>query len=376
MLLLLLFLFGYVSANYIVMFKETLRDGDHLFIREHASVLSISDLGTSPTLIVTTDENAELLSFLEEKAYDYILEHDELMHHDVALPWGIDRLDQQNLPLDDVYNPPNDGSGVHIYIVDSGVNINHNAFAGRITRDYVIPGEAPEPCDFHGSWTAAIAGGDGLGVAQNAILHDIHVSRDSLDCAFYTSDALSALSYISANGLSPMVINLSFQGPQSQCMDVMLEQLRTQGAFIAAAAGNSGSSTLSCFRSPSSSPDVFSVGATTQSDWLATFSNRKDCVRIYAPGQDIPGASFDDNAGQVMASGTSASSPHVAGIGALAWADGAATVAEVENKVLFWANEGIVKGAFGYNTVFASLTGMEISSTVRLLSFSHFLLAL
>jgi subtilisin family serine protease len=266
---------------------------------------------------------------------------------------------------------------VHIYVVDSGVNIAHTAFQGRITRDYVTPGELETPCDFHGTWVASIAGGTDYGVAQQSLLHDLHVSRSSLDCAFYTSDALNALVHIANNGQSPMVINLSFQGGQSQCMNVMLAQLRSQGAFIVAAAGNSGSSTLSCSKSPSSSPDVWSVGATTSSDWLASFSNRNNCVRIYAPGQDIPGANFANNNGGLVASGTSASAPHLAGIGAIAWSAGALSVDAVESQIYFWALEGVVKGTPEPNPLFASLVGTEISPASRnMATILYFLLAL
>ena len=46
--------------------------------------------------------------------------------------WGIDRLDQRNLPLDEHYSYSLDGTGVTAYIIDSGIRSTHDEFEGRV----------------------------------------------------------------------------------------------------------------------------------------------------------------------------------------------------------------------------------------------------
>ena len=303
-------------------------------------------------LIRTVEYRDTCLFFLRNaEIFDYQVEQ-SFQHDFASVPWFKDRIDQPTLPLDGLYHSIGMGEGVDLIVVDSGINRNHDEFVGRVTQLWRVPGEPETPCGMHGSWVASIAAGSTIGIASRSRIFDIRVARNSLGCSFFTSDAINGL-LAAINNLEvtswgnvtrPSVINLSWIGPGNSIIDTLTGILFDMGVVVVAAAGNSHSSLEPCAYSPSRGNKVVSVGATTQSDRVASFSNYGNCVDIFAPGVGIVGAVHDMDSGFIVEDGTSASAPIVSGIAAVLYSrenfDQAAQVTDLMRHLSVW---GVIK---------------------------------
>ena len=229
--------------------------------------------------------------------------------------WGLDRIDQRNLPLDNRYTYDLDGSGVHAYIIDTGIRSTHQEFSGRMGNGFtsINDGLGTEDCDSHGTHVAGTVGGATYGVAKRVTLHPVRV----LDCSGSgtNSGVIAGIDWVTANHSKPAVANMSLGGSASTALDNALRASVAAGVTYAVAAGNS--SADACFDSPARVAEALTVGATTNSDWRAYFSNYGTCVDIFAPGQSITSSTADSDTATASYSGTSMASPHVAGVAAL-----------------------------------------------------------
>jgi subtilisin family serine protease len=232
-----------------------------------------------------------------------------------TLPWGLDRIDQVGLPLDKQYSYSADGTGVWVYILDTGINFSHVDFAGRVQAgpDEVTPGGTSEDCNGHGTHVAGIAGGTTYGVAKKVQLVAVRV----LDCyaSGLTSGIIAGIDWVTANHNSPAVANMSLIGILSPSLNEAVAASVAAGVTYVVAAGNS--AVDACIGSPSSEPSAITVGATTSHDDLVSFSNYGPCVDINAPGVDIKSDWIGSDSATILLSGTSMASPHVAGVAAL-----------------------------------------------------------
>ena len=231
--------------------------------------------------------------------------------------WGQDRIDQANLPLDDRFSTTNRGNGAIVFIVDTGIS-PHTEFDGRLTNgfDAVNDGNGTADCHGHGTHVASTAAGATLGVASDALVVPVRV----LDCdgAGSTSGVLAGLSWIRSVDLGTRrgVVNLSLGGSASSTLDNAVAQLTADGFIVAVAAGNEAQN--ACDVSPAREPSAFTVGASTQTDSRAWFSNFGSCVDLFAPGESIVGAGLGSSTDRRTMSGTSMASPHAAGAAAIA----------------------------------------------------------
>jgi len=229
--------------------------------------------------------------------------------------WGIDRIDQRNLPRDSTYNYNFDGTGVHAYIIDTGMRLTHSQYTGRVGNgfDSITAGGNANDCHGHGTHVAGTVGGTTWGVAKKVTLHPVRV----LDCTGYGSDAqvIAGLDWVTANHVKPAVANMSLGGDASQALDDAVERMITAGVVTAVAAGNDSGN--ACSYSPARTPNALTVGSTTSSDARSSFSNYGTCLDIFGPGSSITSASSSSDTGSTSMSGTSMASPHVAGVAAL-----------------------------------------------------------
>jgi subtilisin family serine protease len=229
-------------------------------------------------------------------------------------PWGLDRIDQQALPLNSSYDDGGfQGANTKSYVVDSGIDPTNTDFEGRVTSGYdaVQDGVGTGDCNGHGTHVAGTIGSKTFGVAKKTNLIPVRV----LDCAGsgYNSSVIAGLNWIAGNYVpgEPAVVNMSLGGPTSSALDEAVENLISRGITVVAAAGND--NVDACNNSPARTPAAITVGATTDVDARASYSNFGSCLDIFAPGTDIPSTWLGVNYYAIL-SGTSMAAPHVAGI--------------------------------------------------------------
>lgn len=244
--------------------------------------------------------------------------------------WGLDRIDQRALPLDNRFSHVSRGVGVPIYIVDSGIRRDHSEFnnaPGRILAGRNFhPGFSESDtsdCNGHGTHVAGISSGAFYGVAKLSTI----VPLKAFDCSGQAplSSVIAALDWIAKNhnySGKTGVINLSLgtQCSLQNCLgqtilNDVVDQMTLSGFVVVAASGNDGLN--SCFYTPASARTAITVNASTPSDTRASFSNAGSCSDIYAPGIDIVTAGVQSASGLVQASGSSFAAPFVAGTIAL-----------------------------------------------------------
>ncbi|WP_338090782.1 S8 family serine peptidase [Planosporangium thailandense] len=266
--------------------------------------------------------------------------------------WGLDRIDQPSLPLNQSYTYPNTAAAVHAYILDTGIRITHREFGGRASygHDFIDNDAVASDDDCsdgtagtgHGTHVAGIVGGSTSGVAKAVQLVAVRV----LDCHGVGdySQIIAGVDWVTSNAVKPAVANMSLGGPADDTLDAAVKASITSGITYTVAAGNSGVD--AAYSSPADVPEAITVGATDESDTRAWFSNYGTCVDLFAPGVDITSASNADNTSYVSKDGTSMASPYVAGAAAMYLAaNPSATPTQVQAALLNAATPGKVRDA-------------------------------
>jgi subtilisin family serine protease len=245
--------------------------------------------------------------------------------------WGLDRIDQAELPLDDSYTYEGSGTGVKAYIIDTGILTTHEDFDGRAVSgiDTVDGDDDATDCAGHGTHVAGTVGGSEHGVAKDVSLVAVRVLGCDGSGSF--DGVIAGIDWVAADHAAgePAVANMSLGGGFSQAVNDAVSAAVADGVTFALAAGND-SGADACDGSPSSTAEAITVGATEDTDARAAYSNIGTCVDIFAPGSGITSAWYTDDTATNTISGTSMATPHVAGAAALVLGGNpAATPAEV-----------------------------------------------
>ncbi len=258
--------------------------------------------------------------------------------------WGLDRIDQRDLPLNGTYTYTPTGAGVDAWIIDTGILTSHSQFTGRTAAGYsaINDGRGTSDCNGHGTHVAGTVGGSTYGVAKGVTLIPVRVL--GCDGSGSNSGVIAGMDHVTRNRTGPTVANMSLGGGASQATDDAIARMTNAGVSVSVAAGNENQN--ACNVSPARAPSAITVGSTTNTDARSSFSNFGSCVDVFAPGSNITSAWYTSTSATNTISGTSMASPHTAGVAAL-YLQGSptASAATVANAITASATTGKVTGA-------------------------------
>ncbi|AEB12761.1 S8 family peptidase [Marinithermus hydrothermalis] len=347
-----------IPGRYIVVFKkganavpilQRLQSGDVSTLGVSPSGVTVHRVYTAALSGFAATLSAEALEALKKNPDVAYIEADRVVRltaTQTSAPWGLDRIDQRDLPLDNSYTYTYTGSGVHVYVIDTGIRTTHAEFTGRIGNGYtaINDGNGYADCNGHGTHVAGTIGGSTYGVAKGVTLHPVRV----LDCSGSgtNSGVIAGVDWVTQNHQSPAVANMSLGGGASQALDDAVRNSIAAGVTYVVAAGNE--NTDACTKSPARVSEAITVAATDSTDTRASFSNYGSCVDLFAPGVNITSAWHTSDTATNTISGTSMATPHVAGVAALYLEQNpTATPAQVKDAILSGATAGRVSGTNG-----------------------------
>ncbi|MEW2387866.1 S8 family peptidase [Streptomyces venezuelae] len=275
------------------------------------------------------------------------VEQNQRLHVDATqsnAPWGLDRIDQAKLPLSGTYTYPDSaGSGVTAYVIDTGVRITHTEISGRAVNGYdAVDGDnTAQDGNGHGTHVATTIAGKTYGVAKKAKIVAVRVLDNNGSGT--TAGVVAGIDWVTSNHAAgaPAVANMSLGGGASTTLDNAVKKSIADGVSYAVAAGNA--NTNAANTSPARVPAAITVGATSNTDARASFSNYGSVLDIFAPGVNIKaGWNTGDTATNTI-SGTSMATPHVAGAAAVYLAGHtSATPAQVSSALVNGATPNVV----------------------------------
>jgi subtilisin family serine protease len=334
-----------VKDTYIVELKKGVRLKSGLGIttqRQFSTAVNGFSAKLTPAQLADLQKNPDVVAISQDVYVQNVLDTTQTN----PPSWGIDRIDQRNLPLSNSYTYTRTGSGVHAYIIDSGVDPSHPNFGGRASFDFNGIDSNNTDCNGHGTHVAGTIGSTSYGVAKNTRLHGVKW----LNCSGggTASSAIAAVDWVTRNAVKPAVANASWNFSANTTLENSLRAMINSGVFLAASAGNTGAN--SCDRLPRKISTALVVAASTSTDARASYSSTGSCVDIYAPGSAIVSTLPGNTTGSY--NGTSMATPHVAGVAALyLQTSPSASPATVKSYIEANATPNVVSGGSTGSTV-------------------------
>lgn len=270
--------------------------------------------------LLATEVALERVCSVDEKVVKFVVPDQQIymipeIPSDVgvqAATWGLNRIGADNRP--------NDGSGVTIYVQDTGVRTTHTQFGGRARSAMDMSSGSQVECNGnlncaadaqgHGTHCAGSAAGSTYGVAPGAQVRSIKTLSDQGSGAI--SWQYAGVDYAAASGVRPAVLSMSLGGSGVDAgFEAIVDGAVNTGVVVVVAGGNSNSN--ACNFSPAYVPSAITVGSTTSTDARSSFSNYGACTNIWAPGSDVLSAGVSSDTASATYSGTSMACPHVSG---------------------------------------------------------------
>ncbi|MXM65802.1 S8 family serine peptidase [Streptomyces sp. HUCO-GS316] len=311
-----------IDNSYLVLlkrsagFKAGSREGDEFAAKYGAVVDRTYSSAVNGYAVHVSAAGAR--SFAADPAVAFV-EKDQRVGLDatqVNPPWGLDRIDQANLPLSRSYTYPNTaGNGARVYVIDTGVRITHRQIAGRATYGYdaIDRDNVAADGNGHGTHVATTVAGTTYGVAKATRVVAVRVLNNNGSGT--VSGVIAGVDWVTSHRVRPAVANMSLGGAASTALDTAVRNSITAGVTYAVAAGNSNANAAN--QSPARVAAALTVGATTSTDYRASYSNYGSIVDLFAPGSSIIAGWHTSDTATATLSGTSMATPHVAGAAAI-----------------------------------------------------------
>jgi subtilisin family serine protease len=345
-----------IANQYIVVFKDSISDAPGLgrqlarqvggqFLHGYSHTIKGFSLrlpAQAASRAVLALQNNPNVAYVESDASVSV--NESLLSPPLAqnsATWGLDRIDQVDRPLSSQYLYQYTGAGVYAFVLDTGILASHQDFGSRVQPGYSVisDGYGSTDCNGHGTHVAGTIGGGQWGVAKGVTLVPVRV----LDCAGNGSwsGVIAGIDWVAAQThMRPAVANMSLGGGKSSSVNSAVASAVSKGVSMVVAAGNSNAD--ACNYSPASEPSAITIGATTNTDARASYSNFGACLDLFAPGSAITSAWHTGTSATQTINGTSMAAPHAAGVAALALSANPASTPDMVSTFLM-ANAALNK---------------------------------